>query len=141
MRDSLAVTPLKGRFGFAGAIAHIAALILVAAAVLKLWAAMGPGESVWLTRHQRTWNVLVAGGEILLAGWLLSRVLALASWIAAIAAFLAFTGYSAAQLADGASSCGCLGRLEVDPRWMLGVDLALVSVLLWAGPQAERRRP
>jgi hypothetical protein len=47
-----------------------------------------------------------------------------------LVAFVVFTGIQAYYAFTGKHSCGCLGSLSVDSRWMLALDAALVAFLL-----------
>ena len=69
-----------------------------------------------------------------LAAWLVTGARPRLAWAAALVTFLCFAGVTAARVVAGETSCGCFGLLEIDPRWVLGLDLAVIAALLWAGP-------
>ncbi len=113
-------------------------LLLLAAASLKLWSVLSPGEAVWLTRSERAFNAALAGFELLLAAWLITGRMPRLAWATTLATFLAFAGVAATKVAAGEASCGCFGLLIIDPRWTLALDLVVVAALAWAGPVVGR---
>src|SRR5687768_17800256 len=48
--------------------------------------------------------------------------------------FAGFSGIALYHVLSGASSCGCFGNLEVNPKWMLGFDLFVFASLLSCQP-------
>ena len=63
--------------------------------------------------------------------WLLSGALPRVANRAAIAVFSIFGCYSLYLALNGASSCGCFGRWEIHPWWMVLLDsIALISLIL-----------
>jgi hypothetical protein len=50
-------------------------------------------------------------------------------------AYTIFAGVSLRKALAGAKSCGCFGPAAVDPKLMTAIDLAIVVLLLLAGPR------
>jgi hypothetical protein len=108
------------------------ALLLLAAAGLKAYALVTVsvgGETLWSS----FWFLLgVMQFELGLGVWLLSGYWPRAARFAAIGAFSAFSLVALSRGLSGADSCGCFGRVAVNPWYTLGVDVvALVALLGW----------
>ena len=110
-------------------------LLLLAAAGLKLHelltapaAEQGPFASRWFRAAQ-------VEVELLLGLWLLSGLFPRAAWGAALACFTGFGAVAAYLAFTGAESCGCFGRLLVDPMWTFALDAAAVAALVLCRPQ------
>ena len=129
------------RWSVARVVTFLIALLLVTAAALKLWPVLDPREAVWLTASQRALDGGEAAFELLLAGWLVSSKWPRAAWGTAILTFLGFALFTAARAMAGEASCGCFGKLEVDPRITLALDLGVVFALALAGPATRRTAP
>ena len=110
------------------------ALVLVAAAGLKLAELVLPSRVAWLSWPQIGLGWAAVAYELALAGLLASGRWPRFAWAAATVTFLAFAGVAAAKVVAGAADCGCFGLLAVDPRITLILDLSAVAALLWAGP-------
>jgi thiol-disulfide isomerase/thioredoxin len=67
--------------------------------------------------------------ELLLAIWLLSDLALQWGRRIALGTFLGFGCYAFFLGISGASSCGCFGKVHVNPWWTFGLDAALVIVL------------
>jgi thiol-disulfide isomerase/thioredoxin len=72
----------------------------------------------------------------LLSGWRKQQM----RWLTA-AVFALFSCVTAYKVWTGASSCGCFGRVEVDPRYTFVLDVSLVSLLCTFGPNNNPRVP
>lgn len=70
--------------------------------------------------------------EVLLASWLLSGAIQkYCRWVA-LATFAIFAGYAFYLGVTGAASCGCFGRVQVNPWMTLGLDCgALILLFAW----------
>jgi hypothetical protein len=78
--------------------------------------------------------------ELLLGLWLISGMYAIGSWLAAV---LTFGGFAAASFYMGwvgQSSCGCLGRVAVNPWFAFVLDLVVLAVLLVGRPDLTSLR-
>jgi integrase len=107
-------------------------LLLLTAAFLKgyeLYAVPLPEASVW---SSRAFRIGVIEAEGFLALWLLSGLGARLARSAALAAFHVFFTVSLSQAVAGKESCGCFGRVPVDPRGTAALDfIAILALWLW----------
>ena len=118
-------------------------LLLLVAAGLKLnGLAVEPGGRMGLFTAP-AFQVGVVEFEIFLAIWLLSGKQPLGAWTTAFAIFVVFAGVSAYQGWIGQASCGCFGRLSINPWYTFGIDLAVLLALFLARPELEplRKQP
>jgi hypothetical protein len=72
--------------------------------------------------------------ELFFGLWFLAGHLPSLSWAAALICFGAFAGTSLYKGMSGYASCGCFGRLTVNPWYAAGLDLAIVWFLLYWPP-------
>jgi len=76
--------------------------------------------------------------EILLGLWLLSGLARRAAWVAALGFFGVMAGVSLYMALAGQTSCGCFGRLTVNPWLTFAFDGAAVAALaVWRPVRAE----
>jgi hypothetical protein len=61
------------------------------------------------------------------------------TWTAAVVCFGLFAGVSLWKGISGQTSCGCFGRVEVDPWWTCAFDCAVVLALWWLRPNYDRK--
>lgn len=73
--------------------------------------------------------------ELFLAVWLLSGKFALKAWWTALLTFFAFAAVSGYQGWIGRTSCGCFGRVMLNPWYAFALDIAVLTALLFARPQ------
>jgi hypothetical protein len=122
-------------------VARVLALLLLAAAGLKLAGlAVDPVGRMGLFSAP-AFQVAVVEFEVFLAFWLLSGKRPAGSWAVALGVFLTFAGVSAWQGWIGRASCGCFGRLSVSPWYAFGIDVAVVFALLLGKPQGGGMNP
>lgn len=78
--------------------------------------------------------------EILFALWLLfvPKRLTQVTWLATLGLFSFFTCVTVYKSLIGAASCGCFGRVEINPWYTLVFDLSVVGLLLWFRPKGKR---
>lgn len=118
-----------------GVLRVVLGLVLLTAAILKGWqlATEPTLEKGLLTSR---W-VLITGVEVewLLSFWLLSGLRKRVVWWAVLACFIAFAGISLYKVASGEASCGCFGKLRLDPRFTLAGDLVVLALLTAAAPR------
>ena len=114
------------------------AVVLLAAAGLKLAELLDPSRRVWLTGRQQAGGWAGAIYELLLAAALVWGRRPGVVWAAAVATFLVFAGVAAAKAGGGAADCGCFGAVKVDPRLTLLLDLSVLTALLAAGPAGRQ---
>jgi hypothetical protein len=104
-------------------------LLLLTAAFLKgyeLYAAPLPEASVW---GSRTLRIAAVEAEGFLGLWLLSGVWGSRARWAALVAFHVFFTMSLSRALAGEESCGCFGRVPIDPRWTAALDLVAILAL------------
>jgi len=110
------------------------ALVLLAAMGLKAHQlATGPViERGFLSQR---W-VMIAGfqWELVLGLVLLSGAIRRLAWLAAVGTFLLLTAVTLSKALGGEVSCGCWGRIEVNPWWTLVLDVGLLGALLACRP-------
>lgn len=70
--------------------------------------------------------------ELLLGSWLLSGIAQDYCRKVALATFAGFGCYAFYLGVTGAASCGCFGRVQINPWWMFGFDcVAAVTIWKW----------
>jgi hypothetical protein len=108
------------------------AVLLLTASALKCWqlatepiAGTGLLNSRWLL-------MATVEFELLFGFWLLANLWAKPTWAAALACFGLFTCVSVCKAVSGHATCGCFGRVPVNPWYTSTLDLAVVlSLLRW----------
>jgi len=118
-----------------------AGIVLLAAATLKAYQlATEPvlGDGLW---GDRAFLATFVEAELLLGIWLLAGPFPKAAWRVAIISFALLFGISMWSTVTGAPTCGCFGKVEVNPRWTTALDLALVAVLWRWRPTRGRSNP
>ncbi len=114
-------------------------LWLLTAAILKIHQlATEPivGDS-WF--DQRALLICQTLAELGLGLWLLSGLLPRLAWGSALACFVVFASVTLHKALSGAASCGCFGKIEVNPWITLVLDGAAVAALGWCRPPLRRR--
>jgi hypothetical protein len=76
-------------------------------------------------------SLLFGTAETLLAVWLVFGFYPQWSRLVACAAFLVFANVTFSQALAQKASCGCFGRMVVNPWLVFGLDLAVVGLLLY----------
>lgn len=116
-----------------------AACVLLAAASLKAYdlATSLVVEASWI--ESRVFLVAVVEYELLLGLWLLSGWRPRLAHHVTLITFCLFALAALIKVVAGDASCGCFGKLSVDPRVTLGLDVAMILLLTVAfAPQATR---
>ncbi|MGO8697226.1 MAG: MauE/DoxX family redox-associated membrane protein, partial [Limisphaerales bacterium] len=75
--------------------------------------------------------------ELLFGLWLLANLWPKLSWAAAMGCFSLFTCVSFYKALSGYPTCGCFGRLPVNPWWTATLDLVVIFSLLRWQPKGE----
>ena len=122
-------------------ISFAVALVLLVAAVLKGYQLatepmLGPGllDSRWLL-------IGVVEFELFFGLWLLAGIWPRLTWVAALGCFTLFTCVSLYKALSGYATCGCFGRVPVNPWYTSTLDLAIVlSLLRWRPKGRESLR-
>ena len=82
----------------------------------------------------RWFLILWVETEIVLGLWFLSGLARRAAWIAALACFSVFSLVTLYKALSGDVSCGCFGRVEVNPWYTFVLDVAAVGALVLFRP-------
>jgi len=67
--------------------------------------------------------------ELLFGLWLLGNIWPKPTWAAALACFGLFAGVSLYKALSGHASCGCFGRVPVNPWYTATLDVAMVFLV------------
>jgi thiol-disulfide isomerase/thioredoxin len=118
------------RFSASGIVLKVLGLLLLTAAVLKgheLLTVPTTNKDLW---SWRPFLILQVEFELAVGIWLLSGVFKRLAWLAALACFSLFCCVTLYKGLTGAASCGCFGRVHVNP-WitLLAIDLPAVVAL------------
>ena len=109
-------------------------VILIAASLLKAYElATEPTLSDGLF-DSRWVQVCLVEFELLFGLWLLSGIVPNLAWTIALACFCVFALYSLNSAIAGNASCGCFGRVPLDPRWTTVLDVTAIVLLLRCRP-------
>jgi len=105
-------------------------ILLSVAAILKGWQLLTEpvaNDSIWT---YRPFLILQVELELALGIWLLSGLFKKAAWLAAISCFGVFSLVTLYKGITGAESCGCFGKVHVNP-WitLFAIDLPAVIAL------------
>ena len=113
---------------------RLIAVLLLSAASAKAWAAFS--SSPWDARGLETplVSLLVILWEFGLACWLWSGHSAGASWSFTFGSFAGFALFSLRTAWLGIATCGCFGKIDVNPWITFGVDVAVLAGLLLVRP-------
>jgi len=104
-------------------------LLLVAAGLKGHQLATGPVLGAGLL-HSRELLIGVVEFELLFGLWLLAGFYARWTWTAALACFVLLAGVSFCKALSGQASCGCFGKVSVNPWYTFGLDCAVVTALV-----------
>ncbi len=80
---------------------------------------------------------LVVAFEVSLGFWLLSGKLPSGAWLTVLMAFAGFAVVSLYQGSIGQASCGCFGKLSVNPWYTFVIDIATVAALVFIRPDLQ----
>jgi len=89
--------------------------------------------------ESRWFLIAIVEFELLFGIWLLSGLYPRSTWVLAVVCFVTFSCYSLWKATSGAASCGCFGKVEVNPWHTFIFDVAAVGVLLLWRPRDLRR--
>jgi uncharacterized membrane protein YphA (DoxX/SURF4 family) len=111
----------------------LGALLLIAAALKahELMTGPVPGKGLFAWRP---FLIAAVEFEVVLALCLLCGLWPKAVWGVTLLCFAAFSCITLYKLLSGQSSCGCFGRVTVNPRYTLMLDVACLVVLVLFRP-------
>ena len=113
-------------------------MVAVALTVHQLGTEPVAGEGLLTYRWSLIAAVMV---EMALGLWLVSGLYRRAAWAAGCVCFVAFGGVTLYKAVTGEASCGCFGKIEVNPWITLVLDVAAVAALwVWRPDVREVRR-
>jgi hypothetical protein len=101
-----------------------------------LW--VDPAPTISLFSSPR-WEVGLIELETVLGLWLLSGVSPVAAWVAALGVFALMAGISLYLGIMGQPSCGCFGKVSVNPWYTFALDVAAVAALWFYRPRIGLR--
>ena len=124
-----------GRWTGYDAVRFALGAVLLAAAVLKAHQlATGPVAETNLL-HSRWFLMIEVEFELLFGLWLLAGARPRPTWTAALLLFIALAGVSLYQIVSGEASCGCFGKVPVNPWFTFAFDVvAVMALLCWRPP-------
>ncbi len=123
----------------------LAGLLLAAAALLKFHEALTIYIPPW--REHGIWEsyeffLFQIPVEFALGVWVLSGVFRKASWVAAVLAFFGFIIITFIKGVLDLESCGCFGRIHVNPWYtLILIDIPFFVLLLIFRPKGEKLLP
>ncbi len=120
------------RFSVNDIVLKVLGFLLLTAAVLKgheLLTVPAANRDFW---SWRPFLIFQVEFELALGIWLLSGVLKRLAWLAALTCFSLFCCVTLYKGLIGATSCGCFGRIHVNPWITLAMIDLPAAVLLWA---------
>jgi hypothetical protein len=123
-----------------GILLRILGFLLLAGAVLKGWQLVTEpvaNQDIW---SYRPFLIFVVEFELALAVWLLSGVFKKAVWLTVLLCFCTFSFITLYKGLTGAASCGCFGKVHVNP-WitLFAIDLPCVIALTVFRPKVWLR--
>ena len=116
-------------FGYQMVRLAVALTLLTAAALKGYDLSTGPVAGNGLL-DSRWFLIGVVEMEILFGLWLLANIWPKLTWMVALGCFSAFTCVSLYKALSGYASCGCFGRVQVNPWYTATLDLGIVGCLL-----------
>jgi len=117
----------------------VASLLLVAAVLKAQQLATEPVADNSLLTYR--WALIAqVEFEIALGLWLLSGLYRRLAWAVATTCFVGFCGVTLYKGVTGEASCGCFGRIRVNPWYTLLLDVSVVILLLLFRPDLRPAR-
>ena len=121
-------------------LSRLIGLLLLTAAILKFTAggAQPVRSSGFLSSAPAQMALIVL--EITLGAWLLSGRRPMGSWFISLIVFSVFAVVTFRQGWIGQASCGCLGKVVVNPWYTFALDLGVLGLLLVGRPNLRTLR-
>lgn len=117
------------------AVSIVLGMLLLGAAGLKTHALLtdpSPGMSLFSSPR---WQIAFIELEVVLGLWLLSGFSSAGAWAAAVGVFSLLAGVSFYLAILGKPSCGCFGKVAVNPWYTWAGDLIALAALWYWRPQ------
>jgi uncharacterized membrane protein YphA (DoxX/SURF4 family) len=111
-------------------------LLLVTAGLKGYQLATEPTADTGLLDN-RWFLIFVVEFELFFGLWLLSGLLPRLTWAASVACFALFTCISLYKALSGQATCGCFGKIEVNPWLTASFDFFIVLSLLYFRPTSQ----
>jgi hypothetical protein len=108
-------------------------VLLLAAALEAHQLATEPVMGAGILRS-RVFLIGVVEFELFFGLWLLAGIYARLTWVAAVACFALFAAVALWKALSGEASCGCFGRVPVNPWYTFGMDTFFVAALFYFRP-------
>ena len=125
----------------------LAGLLLIAAAILKFQEMLSICIPSWRTNPLGFWEsyeffLIQIPLEFAMGVWLVSGLFRKAAWIVGTLAYLGFIGATLTKGITGAESCGCFGKIHVDP-WitLFAIDIPFFLLLAICRPKGYKLLP
>lgn len=114
-------------------------LLLITSAGMKLWGI--PTDPVAKNQFFReAWfGAALVQLELLLGVWFLVGVGRAGAWWSAIVLFGCFTLFSLMSAAGGRTTCGCFGKAEINPWYVVTLDVTIIGLLFFFRPSQPFR--
>jgi hypothetical protein len=115
-------------------------VLLVTAAIAKLYA-LHKAPQVAATLLGAPWQILTLAEVELATGLaLLCRVFPTFTLLVARLLFFCFCEVALYLVLTSHRGCPCLGMFSLDPRWVLGIDVLILTCLLCCDPHSSHSR-
>ena len=128
-RTSVCASSLPGIAGYDVLRIVLGCLLLLTATLKGYQLATEPVLGAGIL-HSRWFLIVVVEFELAFALWLLVGLLPRLTWKVALALFIGFGAISLSKALAGQASCGCFGRVEVNPWCTLFLD-AVAAIVRW----------
>jgi hypothetical protein len=118
-------------------LSRVLGIVLLVAAAAKIHGlAVSPVSPVGF--FSQAWvQVAVVQLEILLGLWFLTGKAPALAWLSALSLFGAFATITFYEAIVGQASCGCMGKIEVNPWIAFALDSVALALLLWCMPTRD----
>ena len=116
----------------------LATVLLLAAGLKAHQLATEPVTGVGLL-HSRSLLIGVVEFELFFGIWVLAGIWLRLTWVAAVACFTMFAAVALWKALAGEASCGCFGRVPVNPWYTFALDSFFVAALFQFRPTAGGR--
>ena len=131
--------PVRNRMVYDWLRLGLGLLLLIAASLKGYQLATEPSLQKGLLTS-RWFLIVTVEGEVGLGLWLLSGLYRRLAWAAALICFSGFAAVTLYEALTGQASCGCFGKVEVNPWYTFALDLAVIAALVLFRPAKHPAR-